>query len=427
MTVEIEVTVPDSVASVEVTQTGAPGQNGTNGTNGLDGKSAYEVAVQDGFVGTEVEWLASLHGADGSNGSPGAPGSNGESPDLQVADGYIQWKFPTDATWNNLIAVATLVGPKGDTGSAGANGTDGTDGREIEVQNSGTAIQWRYAGDATWTDLVALTAITGPQGNPGSNGSDGAPGVDGKTILSGSGAPSGTLGVDGDFYVDTTAHAIYGPKASGAWGSGTSLIGPTGNTGSNGTNGTDGTNGATWRQGSGAPSNTLGVYGDFYFRTDTSDVYQRASGTYSVIANIKGATGSTGPAGAAGSLAATDYGKTTGSLANGAYETGTWAPSSAQVHEVLKVTVDRAARVRFYDSTAHRDADVSRAVGTDPTGDSGLLLEANLPVGGNLYATPTSAVRLFEVAALGAVPYTITNLSGATSTVTLTLRAKGWV
>jgi microcystin-dependent protein len=48
------------------------------------------------------------------------------------------------------------------------------------------------------------------------------------TILNGSGAPSSGLGANGDFYIDNTAHAIYGPKTAGAWGSSTSLIGPAG-------------------------------------------------------------------------------------------------------------------------------------------------------------------------------------------------------
>ena len=33
--------------------------------HGLDGKSAYEIAVEHGYVGTEEEWLESLHGKDG--------------------------------------------------------------------------------------------------------------------------------------------------------------------------------------------------------------------------------------------------------------------------------------------------------------------------------------------------------------------------
>lgn len=47
-------------------------------------------------------------------------------------------------------------------------------------------------------------------------------------VRNGSGAPSAGTGIDGDFYIDTTAWDIYGPKAAGAWPAGASLIGPTG-------------------------------------------------------------------------------------------------------------------------------------------------------------------------------------------------------
>lgn len=43
--------------------------------NGATGKSAYEVAVDNGFVGTESDWLLSLEGADGTNGTNGADGA----------------------------------------------------------------------------------------------------------------------------------------------------------------------------------------------------------------------------------------------------------------------------------------------------------------------------------------------------------------
>lgn len=42
---------------------------GEKGDNGL---SAYEIAVENGYVGTKIEWLASLHGEDGEDGQPGA-------------------------------------------------------------------------------------------------------------------------------------------------------------------------------------------------------------------------------------------------------------------------------------------------------------------------------------------------------------------
>lgn len=52
----------------------------------------------------------------------------------------------------------------------------GADAREIELQKSATAIQWRYTGDETWNDLVALAEITGSQGEQGIPGPKGEPG-----------------------------------------------------------------------------------------------------------------------------------------------------------------------------------------------------------------------------------------------------------
>jgi hypothetical protein len=124
-------------------------------------------------------------------------------------------------------------------------------------------------------------------------------------------------------------------------------------------------------------------------------------------------------------VATADYTKTTASLANGAYETGTFTLSSAEVHEALVVTADRAARVRFYATTTQRDADVARAIGTDPTGNHGLLLEVVLTSGQLTYDISPNAV-LFNRSSIGsAVPVTITNTSGSTSTVLVTVKAKG--
>ena len=47
------------------------------GTEGKPGKSAYEIAVDNGFEGTEQEWLDSLKGADGV-GTPGQDGQKGQ-------------------------------------------------------------------------------------------------------------------------------------------------------------------------------------------------------------------------------------------------------------------------------------------------------------------------------------------------------------
>jgi len=51
---------------------GATGSQGLPGEAGLDGKSAYEIAVANGFAGTEEEWLASLVGPEGPAGPTGS-------------------------------------------------------------------------------------------------------------------------------------------------------------------------------------------------------------------------------------------------------------------------------------------------------------------------------------------------------------------
>lgn len=48
-------------------------------SKGTDGKSAFEIAVEYGFVGTEAEWLESLKGVDGRNGVDGLSGKDGKN------------------------------------------------------------------------------------------------------------------------------------------------------------------------------------------------------------------------------------------------------------------------------------------------------------------------------------------------------------
>ncbi len=48
-----------------------------SGGAGIAGASAYEIAVANGFVGTEAAWLASLKGAKGDTGAQGVKGDTG--------------------------------------------------------------------------------------------------------------------------------------------------------------------------------------------------------------------------------------------------------------------------------------------------------------------------------------------------------------
>lgn len=68
---------------------GADGTNGTNGVDGSDGDSAYQVAVNNGFTGTEAQWLASLQGADGADGVDGTNGTGGFTNWSEDSNGHI--------------------------------------------------------------------------------------------------------------------------------------------------------------------------------------------------------------------------------------------------------------------------------------------------------------------------------------------------
>lgn len=115
-------------------------------------------------------------------------------------------------TWvKNQIEGAVIngvQGPQGPPGPAGPTGATGATGPQGEKGDTGD------------------TGPTGPTGATGATGPAGSNGADGKTVRNGSGAPSSGLGVDGDFYIDTTAQSIYGPKLGGSWGAPVSIIGP---------------------------------------------------------------------------------------------------------------------------------------------------------------------------------------------------------
>ena len=112
------------------------------------------------------------------------------------------------------------------------------------------------------------------------------------TIRSGKGAPSSSLGADGDFYIDLSTFNFYGPKANGRWPAPTSLRGPAG---TNGTPGAAGSNGAA---GSAATASEkpgpIGLQGPVG-ETGTQGVPGLAGSPGSI-----GATGPTGPAGPQG-------------------------------------------------------------------------------------------------------------------------------
>lgn len=90
-----------------------------------------------------------------------------------------------------------------------------------------------------------------------------------------------------------------------------------------------------------------------------------------------------------------------------------------QAYRVLKVQTDRAARVRLYTTTTARDADESRAAGTDPADNAGVLMD--VVTTGDMLTISLSPVVDGWLASGTSVPISITNRSGSTSTVVVTL------
>lgn len=80
-----------------------PPTAGEDGQDGTDGKSAYQIAVDNGFQGTETDWLASLKGQDGEDGQDGQDGSDAANP------------FTAD----EVDALKTLAAEAGDGGESG--------------------------------------------------------------------------------------------------------------------------------------------------------------------------------------------------------------------------------------------------------------------------------------------------------------------
>ncbi|OAA94076.1 MULTISPECIES: collagen-like protein [Clostridium] len=111
----------------------------------------------------------------------------------------------------------------------------------------------------------------------GDTGATGAKGTDGKTIWNGTSDPTSSTGTDGDFYINTNSHKIFGPKASGLWPTGVSIIGPQGIQGVQGTKGDTGATGPT------GPTGSQGAKGD---KGDPGDTLKYGT-NYSTASSVK--------------------------------------------------------------------------------------------------------------------------------------------
>ena len=88
------------------------------GETGIEGKSAYQIAVEKGFIGTETEWIASLKGEIGPMGPQGIQGKTGpQGIQGEIGPQGIQGK----------------VGPIGPQGIQGKIGPQGPKGDSYQI------------------------------------------------------------------------------------------------------------------------------------------------------------------------------------------------------------------------------------------------------------------------------------------------------
>ena len=146
------------------------------------------------------------------------------------------------------------------------------------------------------------------------------------TIMSGKGAPSASLGLAGDFYIDTVSMNFYGPKTSSKWPTPLSLKGPAGPTGPSGLDGKIGSTQSGLRGETGATGATgaKGLTGE----TGAVGAAGPAGPGGSGSAGATGPAGAVGLTGAAGSAGATGPAGAVG-LTGAAGSAGATGPAGA--------------------------------------------------------------------------------------------------
>jgi len=118
----------------------------------FDGQSAYALAVQLGFTGSEEDWIASLKGAKGDKGDTGAQGPEGATG----ATGPQGQQGPTGAT-----GATGPRGPQGPQGPAGASAVAASGSNWVRFSD-GTQICWgtNYSGRVSFPVSFANTNYT---------------------------------------------------------------------------------------------------------------------------------------------------------------------------------------------------------------------------------------------------------------------------
>jgi len=180
----------------------------------------------------------------------------------------------------------------------------------------------------------------------------------------------------------------------------TGSAGSTGFTGSSGSLGYTGSAGAGY---TGSASTVVGYTGS-----------QGPAGGYT------GSKGDTGYVGSGGSLnTRTTVSGTTSSLANNA--AGNLSITGFKTYHLLKIQTSAAAWVTIYTDSTNRSSDSGRAQTTDPLPGSGVIAEVITSGSQTILITPSTLGFNNEDPVTTNIPIKVVNLSGGTTTITVTL------
>lgn len=257
---------------------------GSGSGDGAPGKSAYEVAVENGFIGTETQWLASLKGRDGRDGVDGINGTNGKdgvngTNGTDGAPGKSAYQTAVDGGYKGTEA-EWLLTLKGTDGVNGTNGTDGTNGK--------SAYQSAVDGGYTGTEAEWLLTLKGKDGKDGTNGVDGV----GKSAYQSA--------VDTGVFTGTEEEwltSLKGGKGDKGDKGDPGTVGPAGEAGPKGDPGIQGLPGEKGDKGDIGPAGA-GDPGKSAYQSAVDGGYKGTEVEW--IASLKGAEGAVGPAGADG-------------------------------------------------------------------------------------------------------------------------------
>lgn len=132
---------------------------------GTRGYSAYEVAVLNGYTGTEEEWLASLQGEqgpEGPEGPQGNPGPTGLTPSIRVGSvttGEPNTNVEISITGTPEVPIVNFKIPKG------AKGEDGEPGETPDISGKLDTSKVKNTYSTTAGDVYDVTYINSTIGN----------------------------------------------------------------------------------------------------------------------------------------------------------------------------------------------------------------------------------------------------------------------